>query len=503
MAAFQYRADGEVVADWFRDPSFFRGLRGPVGSGKSVACSVEVFRKGLEQAPSPIDKRRKTRWAIVRNTNPQLETTTIKTWLDWFPEEIYGKFNWSAPYTHHIRKGDIDLEAIFLALDKPEDVKNLLSLELTGVWVNEARETPKAIIDALTMRVGRYPSKKDGGPTWYGIIADTNAPDEDHWWPIMAGDVPLPDHFTKDEALLLVKPKDWRFFSQPGAMLEVKDERGELTGYAMNPNRENRTGIDDKYYTRMIEGKARSWIKVYVCNKYGSLADGKPVYPHFDREVHVSRTAILPAPGVLVHVGLDFGLTPSAVFAQQIRQQWRVFREVIATDMGITRFAQVLRSELSALPPGCPLKITGDPSGDDRRDTDEETPFKILRGNGIQAYPAPTNDISIRLGAVEAPMLRMVDKQPGLLVSPDCKVLIKGFEDGYHYRRIQISGERYETVPNKNRFSHPHDSLQYVMCSGGEAKLLMGDRRAARPGVARTKFDPFRARKSALSKRLS
>ena len=37
---------------------------------------------------------------------------------------------------------------IFLALDQPKDVKKLLSLELTGVFINEAREISKDIVDA-------------------------------------------------------------------------------------------------------------------------------------------------------------------------------------------------------------------------------------------------------------------------------------------------------------------------------------------------------------------
>lgn len=502
MASFSYKADGAVVSEFLRDDSFFRGLRGPVGSGKSVGCAVEIFRKALEQKPSP-DGVQRSRWAIVRNTNPQLRTTTIKTWLDWFPEEIYGQFNWSPPFTHHIRKGTLDLEVIFLALDKPEDVKKLLSLELTGVWINEAREVPKSIIDGCTMRVGRYPSKKDGGPTWYGVIADTNSPDEDHWWPIMAGEVPLPDYITKEEALLLVKPKDWRFFRQPGAMTEIKNDRGELTGYAMNPNRENRSGIDDEYYTRMIEGKSRSWIKVYVCNEYGALNDGKPVYPHFNREIHIARSSIIPVPNVVIHVGLDFGLTPAAVFAQLVRGQWRIFKEVICTDMGIQRFAGVLAVELSQYR-GFTFRISGDPTGDNRAGTDEETPFRILRGAGIQAFPAPTNDPVLRIGAVEGPLQRLVDGAPGLLVDPACVTLIRGFEGGYHYRRVPVAGtERYEELPNKNRFSHPHDALQYLHLSGGEGKILLGDRRTATPFNARRRNNVFaRPKKSALSGRL-
>ena len=110
------------------------------------------------------------------------------------------------------RKADLDLEVIFLALDRPEDVKKLLSLELTGIWVNEAREIPKSIIDACTMRVGRFPSMKDGGCTWTGMLsADTNAPEEDHWWPIMAGEVPVPDHIQHEEAKMLIKPDNWNF----------------------------------------------------------------------------------------------------------------------------------------------------------------------------------------------------------------------------------------------------------------------------------------------------
>jgi len=230
MAQLNYKPDGITLKDFLKNDNFFRGIRGPVGSGKSVACCIEVFKRALQQKPNHEGKRR-SRWAVIRNTNPQLKTTTIKTWLDWFPEHEWGAFRWSIPYTHHIILGDIDLEVIFLALDRPEDVKKLLSLELTGVWVNEARELPKSIIDACTMRVGRFPSMREGGATWYGVIADTNAPEEDHWWAIMAGDVPTPDHISRDEALMLVKPDSWTFFIQPSAMTEKKEKDGTCCQY--------------------------------------------------------------------------------------------------------------------------------------------------------------------------------------------------------------------------------------------------------------------------------
>ncbi|MCL5460110.1 hypothetical protein M3M33_15845, partial [Loigolactobacillus coryniformis] len=58
---------------------------------------------------------------------------------------------------------DIKAEVLFRALDNPDDQSRLLSLELTGGWVNEAREIPGEIITALRSRLGRYPSANEGG----------------------------------------------------------------------------------------------------------------------------------------------------------------------------------------------------------------------------------------------------------------------------------------------------------------------------------------------------
>ena len=203
-----YKPPGVVAKSFMKDGSFVRGIRGPVGSGKSVTCCMEIMRKAIKQKPND-QKVRRSRWAVIRNTNPQLKTTTIKTWRDWFSDDL-GRFVWSPPYTHNVcfalpDETTVELEVIFLALDKSEDVKKLLSLELTGVWINEAREISKSIVDACTMRVGRFPSMRDGGPSWYGVIMDTNSPDESHWWGIVSGEVPVPEYMTAEEKLLMVK----------------------------------------------------------------------------------------------------------------------------------------------------------------------------------------------------------------------------------------------------------------------------------------------------------
>ena len=66
----------------------------------------------------------------------------------------------------------------FRALDRPEHVSNLLSLELTGGFVNEAREIPWAVIEALQGTRRALPAVRDGGCVDPGLIFDTNPQDE-------------------------------------------------------------------------------------------------------------------------------------------------------------------------------------------------------------------------------------------------------------------------------------------------------------------------------------
>jgi hypothetical protein len=471
MVELNYKPDGNTLKKFLKSDNFFRGLRGPVGSGKSVACCIEVFRRALQQEPNA-QGIRKSRWAVIRNTNPQLKTTTIKTWLDWFPENEYGHFAWSVPYTHHINIGKVELEVIFLALDRPEDVKKLLSLELTGVWVNEARELPKSIVDACTMRVGRFPSMRDGGATWYGVIADTNAPEEDHWWPIMAGDVPVPDHLSREETLMLVKPDNWSFHTQPSAMKEVKDNEGQLQSYKFSELCENQKNLTPKYYQNIVKGKTKGWIDVYVMNRLGSLEEGKPVYPNWAEEVHLS-TEPLKVGTMPVFIGIDFGLTPAAVFGQKYPNgKWAILQELVCFDMGISRFSELLKHEIAKHYRGLDIEIFGDPAGDQRAQTDETTPFQIMRQNGLKGRPAPSNDVALRIESVETTLGRLIEGKSGFLLDYRCINLKKGFNGGYHYRRLQTSGDRYDERPNKNRYSHVHDALQYLLLGAGEGKQL-------------------------------
>ena len=166
--------------------------------------------------------------------------------------------------------------------------------------------------------------------------------------------------------------------------------------------------------------------------------------------------------------------------------QWRKHSELVTEDMGIVRFAELFKVHLATVYPGFKIgTITGDPSGDARGD-DERTTFEILAAHGVVANPARTNDPILRIEAVHAPMRRLVDGEPGMLIHPQCKVLRKGYAGGYNYKRLQVSGqERFRDVPDKNMFSHVCDADQYIMIGAGEGKALVRrEPTVGRPTVA-------------------
>jgi len=439
---------------------FVRGVRGPVGSGKSTAMSQEILRRAMEQKPGP-DGKRHSRWAVVRNTYRELKDTTLRTWLDWFPEETFGQFH-HGDMLHHITVGDLDIEVLFRALDRPQDVKKVLSLELTGAWINEAREIPKGIVDALGDRTGRYPAQRHGGCTWRGVILDTNSPDDDSWWYRLA----------EEE-----RPRGWSFFAQPAGLIEVEGE------WQTNSDAENLTNLEPDYYLTRAAGKSRDYILVYYANQYGFVKDGKPVYPEYHDHVHCAGSDLDPISGRTLYVGIDFGLTPAAVFGQQtISGRWHWLDELVTEDMGAVRFAEVLgeklRGEYGAFVES--IEIYGDPAGDDRAQTDETTPFQILRRRQIAVVKAPSNDPVMRREAVATALSRMVNGGPGLLISPRCKVTRKGMAGGYCLKRVQVVGEeRFHDKPTKNRYSHPCDAAQYMMLGAGAGETVIPKRKRA------------------------
>lgn len=475
-SVLQYKASPTAIG-FHRSDAFVRGIRGPFGSGKSVACCWEIFMRARAQIPG-VDGKRKTRWIVARNTQPQLETTTIKTWLDWFPENVFGRMSRKPPFTHHLKFGDVEAEVIFLALDKPDDVKKLLSFEVTGIWFNEAREIDYELLMAATGRVGRYPAIKDkppeiekeDWPTWRGIIMDTNPPTDDHWWFKMAEEQAwCVDQFGNPADISgIEKNQRWEFFAQPSGLAKNAENIENLPG-------------GKSYYLQQLGGKTQQWIDVYVHGNYGYIQQGQPVYKGaWNSDIHESKDVISISDGGIVYVGVDAsGRHPAAVFLQKTsRGQILVLHELCILDeqgMGAVNFAKLLKREMTLMFPNHDFKVFGDPAGSWGSQNDEKTYFDILHAEGINIKPSPGLRISERIEAVISVLCRNVDGMPAMLVSRTCKHLLRGFNGGYKYKQLKVSGEkRYDDKPEKNRYSDVQDALQYILCAMGELKRMYG-----------------------------
>ena len=451
-----YTPPGDQALAFHQDDSFVRGLLGPVGAGKSSSCCMEIFYRALRQEPGP-DNIRRSRWAAIRNTYGELKSTTIKTWSDWF-DGIH-TMKWDTPIISNIslpKLGDgtgLELEVMFLALDRPDDVGKLRSLELTGAWMNEASELEKRVLDMCTQRVGRYPSLRLGGPSWTGIILDTNPPDDDHWYYKLA---------EED------KPDGYKFFRQPGALFKVMDKSSPEFGlYKPNPRAENISNIRNgyQYYYQQLPGKSEDYIKVFVCGEYGTTMDGKPVYPEWNDKMHIAPEPLQPINGYPLVLGFDFGLTPSCIIGQMSpKGQVLILDELNSEDMGIRQFySDVVLPHLNQKYPRFRLDAVGDPAGVNRSQTDEKTCFEELALLGLMCEPVDSNEFVKRRESVAFFMQRLTSSGAGFLVDPGCKMLIKGFRGGYRYERLKVSGSaRFKDRPVKDKFSHPHDALQYL-----------------------------------------
>lgn len=485
MTTITYNPDGETLERFLVSTARVAIIQGPWGSGKSTASCYKLMMNALNQVPGP-DGVRRRRTYVVRNTFDELKRTTIKTWLQQFPEATFGRFSWSRPFEHKIRLGDLDWEITFLALEDEDDRRKLLSAEISDIWFNEMREIDRQLVDDADGRIGRFPSKLQGGCIMPQMVGDTNPPSEIHWISIMSGQVPMPDNISADDRASLTKPTTWDFFMQPPGMIEQVDDDGNVVGYASNPKAENRKWLPDGYYENMVQGKTRSWIRVNILNKPGQLVAGKSVWPLFRSETHVAKQNILPVDGHTVWVGVDFGRTPAAVMGQRIFDRWMVQRELVAEGMGAKTFAEILRRVLGEWFPGLPVAIYGDPAGEALSQADDNSPFLMFRAAGLKILPAPSNDPSIRIAAVEELLKLMVDGGGGLvpkfLVSPSCIKLRAAMEGGYRYRKLHVSGDRYSETPDKNQFSHVADALQYMVIGAGEGRALLN--RPTGPGAA-------------------
>lgn len=490
---------GPVAGAFGRSKALVCGIMGPVGGGKTTECIAKGIRVGMAQEAVWDNARKcyvkKCRGAVVRDTYPNLDRTVIKSWKQWFkgPDgKVIGHWSGDAPRVHTFTlnvgqpgtKGyyQLDMEVIFTAIGEHAVEDVLRGLEVTWLWCNEWDLLPKAVLEIGIGRIGRYPSVVDCGvPCAFSqIFGDFNAPEEDnHIYDLF---------FNKD---LGIEPEELaelqeeiggqpliEFFQQPGAR---------------EPGAENLHNLPKGYYKKQVFTLRNSPDKILrlIDNKVGAVRSGMPVYPIYSDLTHCPPIPPKAIRGVPLRIGMDAGLTPAAVIGQRNSLGQMIILpelayilddedEQMADGIGPTAFGEALADLLATKFPGFTIEsAVVDPAaakGTDDSGNELTWLQYAAKAAGIRIRPAPVpgNDLTIRLEAVRAPLRRLVEAgRPGLVVSPECKTLRRGFNSGYVYRRTALAGgnSRYENKPFKNQYSHVHDALQYLMVASGEGRM--------------------------------
>ncbi len=447
------------------DENHVKILMGPVGSGKSVTCCMHMYMTALKMPPGH-DGKRRCKWGVVRNTYSQLKTTTIRTWLNWFPEEIFGKIRGDSPLTHQIKSDDVEIEIIFLAVESLSDLQRLKSLEVTGIYVNEAQFfQSRELLQSFIERTDRYPDNHmQGGSLGKKLlIMDCNPPSNRHW---------IYQIFEKE------RPEGFKMYKMPPALIRVGDE------WRNNPAADylwqlSKPGVEPRYYLDLVKGATEEYIKVSILGEYGVLEEGRAVHPEYNDRLHYSETPIAAIPGLEIGLGWDFGNTPACAVVQIMPDgTFTIVDEYWTEYMSVRDFASnVVVPSLDRKYPWWRSNYLSyhDPSGDNMN-PDGGTCALILQECGVSSRGADSNNPNFRRDALKFFLTRMPSGKPSFAVSSNCAMIREGLMGKFKYELIKSSAlsdtKMYQEKPLKNLHSHICEALEYIATGYSSASKL-------------------------------
>lgn len=474
-----------TICAFHRSNTMFRCIVGPVGSAKTSAATWEIvfYLSAYLKQNYGIDS---TRWAILRNTYPELETSTMRTVFEWFPDGLFGKYrvqkrvypiSWDHPEC-----GILNIELDFLACDRPDDQKKLKGGEFTGYWIDESIEVPQDIKLMLATRIGRYPKAsrwpvlkdengnetrdKDGNLVYdvqqYGIET-TNPPDVEHaTYSNFKWNVPPPGPVPAGEPL-----ENHEGFWQPPY--------------------ENVANLRYGYYDDL---KARyrdnpDWIDIYIDGKPGATIRGKLVLHNFKRLIHVAKKPLIWAKGTLYRGWDHSGNCPACAVLQVPRANHiQILKEYTTDKKGIVDFSRDVIGDCNICYPDAQFHDWGDPAGSNKYSKQDggftSNTQLVYDEHGISIVDSEKS--ATALIEILDQVLGRID---GILIDPGCTRFISGLMGGYCYKKRPGTVDEYLDTVDKNRFSHIMEAVQYAVI-----KLTRGNVGAVRGG-----FHPRRKRR--------
>ena len=457
------KVGGPFLAD---DTSDVKLLHGPVGSCKTSHCLMNIMKLALSIKPC-YDGVRRSRWAIVRNTWSELKTTTLQTWLDWFPPEEFASPKGQYPIEINIIKKNLDIQLWFLALDKYKDVRKMRSMEITAGYLNEAQYMLNPLLaHAVYNRTMRYPGKKSGGGLGRPLLLmDCNPPPRRHW---------IYKIFEQQ------KRRGWKSYKMQSALIKMPRELSlprddyavDATGqrWMNNPEADYiQHAASPTYWLKQAEGRLPAEILVDLCGEYGTSLSGTPVYSSFNESIHVWDSPLEANPLLPLCLGFDFGNTPACAIIQRQTDNTLYVLDEFPTEKDYLRpFLE--DTVIPALDSKYPWwrenhMSRHDPSDLGTRPT-AQTASDILREFGIKSLPCESNNMDFRRDSLQFYFGKMYSGHPAILFSPTCPILIEGLagEFQYEYKADTLLDATpvLREKPKKNYHSHICEALEYA-----------------------------------------
>lgn len=408
---------------------------------------MDIVNKSV-MIPKSEDGIRRSVWAVIRNTDRQLSDTTIPSFLRMFPDGAAGVWH-ERDFEFLLEFKDVHSTIKFRCLDKTSDQRRVLSMNLTAVYLNEFREIKPVLFEAIDARAGRFQPSLGG---WFGLIGDSNPPDEFTYWANILEKRKQPGYRN---------PLDCEVFWQPSGLAD---------------DAENVENLRPNYYSDLADGKGADWVDVHIHAKLGKQQAGSAVYSDsFNRKLHVGKVqydALSP-----VYIGMDFGLLPAMVVGQLDECDRLKVLASVTTDRP-SGIEQMMKTRgIAMLRKVCPLTAYRDihlfTDIPKRSESDMKTAYDALKQIGFTNMRPGTvdNRIDSRLSSVRRRLTTLVGQgQPKLIFSDSglASSIISATEAGYTYKKRRYSeGEFTGNEPEKNSASHVSDALQYL-CLGVE-----------------------------------
>jgi len=420
-------------------------LWGVVGSSKTSWLCWRAWFKAKQAAAAGVSLRA----IVIRDTYRNLVDTTLKTFLEWFPDGVMGRLS-GDPATFYLNTPDGRThEIMFRHGATAAEASNFLSLEAGLILLDEVAPafTPSGIIspgiseEVFNIAIQRLRQTGIAEPE----LAMSSNPPPMHYW------------------------TSKRIIDQDPAKLRELNWAHYWVGQD-----ENKHNLRPGYYEELALSLPDDLRKRFILGERVAIYPGLPIFQKdFSERMH-AREDLKPIPNLPLILCVDSsGLAPAALFTQvDHKGRWLWLREIqggyvdgrLSEQIGAQRFAAMVKLVANEQFPGYKFAPGwGDPYKlDTKSDTDEKSWAGFFKAEGFELRPGERL-ITDRIESVRERLTTIIEGNPALLINKQgCPLAIEALSGGYRWGLDPLASRITGAEPVKDHFSHVMDAAGHA-----------------------------------------